>query len=562
MEDAVTPGVAPLMQEAVIVQPELVEESGGIDQNRNGTEICGEAEPALQGPSGDVENTAATDAVGAGEGITPAFEQEITPTSRRKGKRRKPAKKKPPRPKKEPSSVKKPPRKRKPSDTYTTSARTQALPRRSSNRLKQKQEAVDYSRLPPKYHGLPKPSMRFCDYVINELLAAKYQPINWLIELPTVKKKLKYRQYGDADEFANEIRTLCMNPIDNGLMDECLALLHVFDQLWLHLPADPVEEQPPPTPVAEVMDEDDELLLLRDEAANQLKATESLLTELDSKQALLRDVQRRRREAWSTGAEMPRFDPSLKMSVKNTLEKCQALLGPLEGKPLLEDGAEQSQKAKTKQTVVTKEEVIPDTKNEDKNAPMTLDDMDELAEEIKKLNTSEIDNVIRTILNHHTIEIPDGDEELVAIPIDRLAHNALKDIRSYVTELLATDRADDQIHTRPRAVPTQDNSVIDVKTKKKKEKKTSERRRAQPVKKRVSFFDVEARKKELVEGIKKLGGTGTTRPIKKQNPFLPEESQRPSATFVRDTFSESSSSSSDSWESSDSTGTSDTVSDE
>ncbi|WKY04735.1 hypothetical protein Q1695_005612 [Nippostrongylus brasiliensis] len=527
MEDAVTPGVAPLMQEAVIVQPELVEE-------------------------------AATDAVGAGEGITPAFEQEITPTSRRKGKRRKPAKKKPPRPKKEPSSVKKPPRKRKPSDTYTTSARTQALPRRSSNRLKQKQEAVDYSRLPPKYHGLPKPSMRFCDYVINELLAAKYQPINWLIELPTVKKKLKYRQYGDADEFANEIRTLCMNPIDNGLMDECLALLHVFDQLWLHLPADPVEEQPPPTPVAEVMDEDDELLLLRDEAANQLKATESLLTELDSKQALLRDVQRRRREAWSTGAEMPRFDPSLKMSVKNTLEKCQALLGPLEGKPLvsvtylrqsefqLEDGAEQSQKAKTKQTVVTKEEVIPDTKNEDKNAPMTLDDMDELAEEIKKLNTSEIDNVIRTILNHHTIEIPDGDEELVAIPIDRLAHNALKDIRSYVTELLATDRA----------------AVIDVKTKKKKEKKTSERRRAQPVKKRVSFFDVEARKKELVEGIKKLGGTGTTRPIKKQNPFLPEESQRPSATFVRDTFSESSSSSSDSWESSDSTGTSDTVSDE
>ncbi|VDL72422.1 unnamed protein product [Nippostrongylus brasiliensis] len=450
MEDAVTPGVAPLMQEAVIVQPELVEESGGIDQNRNGTEICGEAEPALQGPSGDVENTAATDAVGVGEGIIPAFEQEITPTSRRKGKRRKPAKKKPPRPKKEPSSVKKPPRKRKPSDTYTTSARTQALPRRSSNRLKQKQEAVDYSRLPPKYHGLPKPSMRFCDYVINELLAAKYQPINWLIELPTVKKKLKYRQYGDADEFANEIRTLCMNPIDNGLMDECLALLHVFDQL----------------------------------AANQLKATESLLTELDSKQALLRDVQRRRREAWSTGAEMPRFDPSLKMS--------------------LEDGAEQSQKAKTKQTVVTKEEVIPDTKNEDKNAPMTLDDMDELAEEIKKLNTSEIDNVIRTILNHHTIEIPDGDEELVAIPIDRLAHNALKDIRSYVTELLATDRA----------------AVIDVKTKKKKEKKTSERRRAQPVKKRVSFFDVEARKKELVEGIKKLGGTGTTRPIKKQSAHL------------------------------------------
>lgn len=32
--------------------------------------------------------------------------------------------------------------------------------------------------------------------------------------------------------------------------------------------------------------------------------------------------------------------------------------------------------------------------------------------------------------------------------------------------------------------------------------------------------DIETRKRELVEGIKKLGGTGTTRPIRKQGFFF------------------------------------------
>ncbi|VDO23765.1 unnamed protein product [Haemonchus placei] len=116
------------------------------------------------------------------------------------------------------------------------------LPRRSSNRLRKKQvEQKDFSKLPPKYAGLPSPSMRFCDYVINELLNSKYEPINWLIELPTVKKKLNHRQYANAEEFANEIRTLCMNPIDAALTDECLSLLQIFDKLWLYLPPDPEE---------------------------------------------------------------------------------------------------------------------------------------------------------------------------------------------------------------------------------------------------------------------------------------------------------------------------------
>ncbi|KAK5982350.1 hypothetical protein GCK32_020978 [Trichostrongylus colubriformis] len=106
------------------------------------------------------------------------------------------------------SSTERPPRKRKnPTDTYKTSANVSTLPRRSSNRLKQKQmEQIDYSRLPPKYNGPAPPSMKFCDYVLNELLSSKYEPINWLIELPVVKKKLNYRQFANAEEFANEIR--------------------------------------------------------------------------------------------------------------------------------------------------------------------------------------------------------------------------------------------------------------------------------------------------------------------------------------------------------------------
>ncbi|PIO66942.1 hypothetical protein TELCIR_11327 [Teladorsagia circumcincta] len=41
-----------------------------------------------------------------------------------------------------------------------------------------------------------------------------------------------------------------------------------------------------------------------------------------------------------------------------------------------------------------------------------------------------------------------------------------------------------------------------------------------PAKKRANVVDVEARKRELVEGIKKLGGTGTTRPMRKQSTWI------------------------------------------
>ncbi|VDN34991.1 unnamed protein product [Cylicostephanus goldi] len=109
------------------------------------------------------------------------------------------------------SSVLRQPRKRRPTNDYfTASVNLSMLPRRSSNRLRRKQaeHTADYSHLPPKFKGPLSPSMHFCHYVLEQLMSARYEPINWLIDLATVKKKLDYRQFEDSDEFAVEIRSV------------------------------------------------------------------------------------------------------------------------------------------------------------------------------------------------------------------------------------------------------------------------------------------------------------------------------------------------------------------
>lgn len=233
--------------------------------------------------------------------------QAVPPAARsKKGKKKKAAKrKKSTSASKASSSSYRPPRKRRSSsEAFTSHVDLSSLPRRSSNRLRQKHEHVDFSRAPPKYHGPPPPSLRFCDYVISELLTSQYEPINWLLELQTVKRKLTYRQYETAEEFANEIRTLCLNPIDSSLADECLRLLHAFDKIWLYLPVDPDEAPPPPPVVLEsvsvdedVVDQNLEMLIEATEKA--VNKVQSLILEVDSKRALLDDVRRKRRMAFS-----------------------------------------------------------------------------------------------------------------------------------------------------------------------------------------------------------------------------------------------------------------------
>ena len=61
-----------------------------------------------------------------------------------------------------------------------------------------------------------------------------------------MKKKLDYRQYDDADEFAAEIRSIgreisffqskltfqiCINPLEESLAEDSLAILYAFEEL-------------------------------------------------------------------------------------------------------------------------------------------------------------------------------------------------------------------------------------------------------------------------------------------------------------------------------------------
>ncbi|KAK6040986.1 hypothetical protein COOONC_21508, partial [Cooperia oncophora] len=124
-------------------------------------------------------------------------------------------------------------------------------------------------------------------------------PINWLIELPTVKKKLNHRQYANAEEFATEIRMLCMNPIDAALTDECLSLLQAFDQL----------------------------------KAKEMSETECLLVEVEAKETLLKNVKKKREAAKKAGVEVPAVPQSLLDSAHATLVKC-GVMANFNQKPL------------------------------------------------------------------------------------------------------------------------------------------------------------------------------------------------------------------------------------
>ncbi|KHJ82506.1 hypothetical protein OESDEN_17800 [Oesophagostomum dentatum] len=75
-------------------------------------------------------------------------------------------------------------------------------------------------------------------------------------------------------------------------------------------------------------------------------------------------------------------------------------------------------------------------------------------------------------------------------------------------------------------------------------KPPAKRRQTQPHRRKA--IDIEARKRELVEGIKKLGGTGTTRPIRRKVPYIPP------SVGVRTSYRRSSSSSSETTTSSES----------
>ncbi|ETN82604.1 hypothetical protein NECAME_07858 [Necator americanus] len=409
------------------------------------------------------------------------------------------------------------------------------LPRRSSNRLKRKQleQAVDYSQLPPKFTGPLLPSMHFCHYVLEQLMSAKYEPINWLVDLATVKKKLDYRQYEDADEFAAEIRAICMNPLDDSLANNSLSLLDAFEQLWIYMPLDP--ELPLVPEGAEDMDEMElKYSAMLAVLINNRKKCEFYGNQLSLHVQRLEEmnvVRCSRGQHGNVLSEIPR----------NLIEEMNALamkLKPYASIPIdiLMEGCLMDSTdclVLALRTVAPglvkmfggkiEEQVIFDThEGEEESNPnqrhldsedeemMTLEKQQQLANDVEKLSDEGKIIVLGIIACDDKVEVS-VSPKLAAKLIDRVVPVRSDDEEVHV-EL--TNATPDTFRKVAKCVATLTERQLSCPASEEAREGTLKTEKCS--KARNSAVDIEARKRELVEGIKKLGGTGATRPMRKQ----------------------------------------------
>ncbi|KJH48902.1 hypothetical protein DICVIV_04977 [Dictyocaulus viviparus] len=390
--------------------------------------------------------------------------------------------------------------KRRKSGTRRKRSTTRKLPRRSSTRLKQKQaEHVDYSQLPPKYEGPPSQSMRFCNFVLSDLMSSKYQPINWLIDLATVKRKLIYKQYANAEEFANEIRT----------------------------------------------------------TKNTIAKAQALVRELSLQEQYLGDMKYVRENARCQMKTPPKVIQSVWDSAYATFEKCGAL--PVYKNVKTEQNNEVCDK--TEDYTVSEEPAnIPplDTKSDcgqdavlaNKESNLNQDGTDgslsyieqlQLAEDLKLLSDDEMSAIVDIILKHNTVKIPNDEKSVVSIFFRELKPATLREMATYIDSVL--NSVPSPAKTAPKSRSGKSKNVV-------------ARKQSQPTKKRAVIVDIEARKRELMEGIKRLGGTGATKPIRKQTPYVDQYARvRNAYVHVATSVSSSSTSASESWQSSSSSET-------
>ncbi|KAL6739985.1 hypothetical protein Aduo_013378 [Ancylostoma duodenale] len=514
------------------------------------------------------------------EDITLGAEEVVAavPASRgRKGRKRK--SKANPRSKqaKASASITRQPRKKRPhNDSFVSSVNVHLLPRRSSNRLRRKQveQVIDYSSLPPKFTGPLLPSVHFCHYVMEQLMSAKYEPINWLIDLATVKKKLDYRQYEDADEFAAEIRSICMNPLDDSLADDSLSLLRSFEQLWLYMPLDP--ELPLVPEDSEGMDELElEYFAMLATIINNKKKCQFYGNQLSLHLQRVNDMSEAQRAAGRQDNALPEIPPYMKKEMDALAAKLQPytsipldvlmesdlkhspdrllsavapvapeLMEMLRGKVVLQNEKSSSEHPSKD------DQLDPDTEE-----PLTTEEQEQLAKDIEKLSDDDKITVLGIIANDDNIGVRFDDED-VHIELTNARPSTMRKVVDCVATLMQRQLSckvpeEDHACTSDMELCERAKSKANTGCKRKRtsSKSTNGRRKTQPSKRRA--IDIEARKRELVEGIKKLGGTGTTRPIRKQAPYI-EPRSRVRTSYVCQSSSSSSTEStatSDSWKS-------------
>ncbi|KAK5979305.1 hypothetical protein GCK32_015914, partial [Trichostrongylus colubriformis] len=242
-----------------------------------------------------------------------------------------------------------------------------------------------------------------------------------------------------------------MNPIDAALTDECLSLLQAFDKLWLYLPTDPKEQSPAPSNSSQEQS-DKSLQKLFIEAAREMNKTQTLLTKVEVQESLLKNVKKKRNDARKAGEKVPALHQSVLNSAYTTLTKCGIVstVNQESSKSVPSDNIQMEEPISSHEAKDSSEKHTPtptntrcDKEEKEVYTPLTYQELVQLAQDLTQISMDEIMEIIEIILKYHTIEVPEGEEELIAIPFEGLTSKTLHEIREYVTSLLNKRRCDD-----------------------------------------------------------------------------------------------------------------------
>ncbi|PAV81262.1 hypothetical protein WR25_08470 isoform B [Diploscapter pachys] len=219
--------------------------------------------------------------------------------------------------------------------------------------------SIDYAQLPPRFKGKLTESMKFCQKLIAELLSKKYKNFAWPfyepvdveglkiydyydivshpMDLSTIKKKMDFKQYANAQEVADDIRLMCsncfkFNPPTDVIHIHGKTFLKTFEERWKHLPSDevavtptpPIEQSTSAISVATAgdmsdVDEDDKVEMLMMKVLTTQKTMQERLNHIQQLSQELIEIKLKRKEAQLSHQNLPSIPQSLIQKVQTAI---------------------------------------------------------------------------------------------------------------------------------------------------------------------------------------------------------------------------------------------------
>ncbi|KHJ88289.1 hypothetical protein OESDEN_11919 [Oesophagostomum dentatum] len=350
-------------------------------------------------------------------------------------------------------------------------------------------------------------------------------------------------------------RKICMNPLDESLAEDSLAILHAFEELWVYMPLDP--ELPLEPADSEGLDEEEKkVYAMLTAVTNNIKKCQFYGNQLSLCVKRVNEIREAQRLAALEGKTAPDLPSILKTDMDAIAEKLRPYITiPTD---LLAKGSEGDNQwimalapvapELMKILEITEEQIAsalsPNEQQNDSDDGILLsaEEQEKLAKDIEKLSDDDKVTVLDIIATDENVEWTANGED-VQIELTNAKPSTFRKVVDCVAKLLQrqlsvqSSDGTEAPAAEPAEVKTKNPASTPGKRASTSSKPPAKRRQTEPHRRKA--IDIEARKRELVEGIKKLGGTGTTRPIRRKVPYIPP------SVGVRTSYRRSSSSSSE-----------------